>query len=128
MVLVRLSVNWTFPEMVVPNPVLPDVGNGAVGEIEGREGIGRGMRGDAYRMIEDQPELGNGRGPLDGESVIFVVIGEPETEFVQQRRSNRIVVGNHQAAVLFVGSVIGQKIVCGGNDAGVVELAYRTRS
>ena len=45
------------------NPVLPDVGNGAVGEIEGREGIGRGMRGNAYRMIEDQPELRNGTGP-----------------------------------------------------------------
>ena len=60
--------------------------------------------------------------PCDGESVILVVIGESETKFVQQRRSDRVVVGNHQAAVLFVGSVIRQEIVRGGNDAGVVEL------
>ena len=87
------------------NPVLPDGGYGAVGEIEVREGIGGGMRGDAYRMVEDQPELRDGRCPLDGESVIFVVIGESKAEFVQQRRSDRIVVGNYQAAISFVSSV-----------------------
>ena len=94
----------------------------AVGEIEGREGIRRGMRGNVYRMIEDQPELRNGAGPRDRERVVLVVIGESETEFVQQRRGDRIVVGNHQAAILFVGSVIGQKIVRGCNNAGVVVL------
>ena len=72
MILVRLSVNWMVPRNGCSNLVLPDGGNGAVGEIEGREGIGRGMRGDAYGMIEDQPELRDGIGALDRESVVLV--------------------------------------------------------
>src|SRR5579875_1972849 len=81
------------------------------------------MRGGAYWMIEDQPELRDGRGSLDGESVILVVISEPETEFVDQGGSDRVVPGSDQAAILIVGLIIRQKITGWGNDAGAVELA-----
>ena len=107
-----------------PNLVLPDRGYGAIGENEGREGIGGGMRGDAYGMIEVQPEIGDGRSALNRETVILIVIGEAETEFVHQRGSDGIVVGSHHAAILLLtGPNIRQKIVGGAIDAGVVGLA-----
>lgn len=80
------------------------------------------MRGCVYRVIKDHPKFRKGRGPRDGERVILVEIGEPEAKFVQQRRRNRIVVGNHQAAVLFMGADIGQKIVGRRNNSCVVGL------
>ena len=49
----------------------------------------------------------------EGERVVFGVIRESKAEFVQQVRAQRIVVGDHQAAVLLVSLVIRQKSIAG---------------
>jgi hypothetical protein len=80
---VRLSVNWVFPEMVGPTRSCPIEVTEPSAKLKVGKASRRGMRGKVYRMIEDQPELRNGIGPGDWERVVFIIICESETKFVQ---------------------------------------------